>query len=63
MKLEIYRRDDRKWAWRLLTKNGSVVATDGGQGYERRVDCERQARIVLAIGAREAFNTIDIVYV
>lgn len=39
-KLEIYRRVDRKWAWRLRADNGYIVATDGGQGYENKDHCE-----------------------
>lgn len=39
MKLEVYRRADGLWAWRLKAKNGRIIATDGGQGYERRHDC------------------------
>lgn len=46
--LEVYRRKDRRWAWRLVAANGQVVATDGGQGYERRVDARRMAQSILA---------------
>jgi len=35
---ELFRRKDHRWAWRVVADNGKVVATDGGQGYERRVD-------------------------
>ena len=38
--LEMYKRADGKWAWRLRV-NGEIVATDGGQGYENREDCRR----------------------
>lgn len=34
-RLEIYRRPDGRFGWRLWA-NGHVVATDHGQGYERR---------------------------
>lgn len=40
-KLEVYRRDDNRFAWRLIAPNGEIVATDGGQGYENRRDAER----------------------
>jgi uncharacterized protein YegP (UPF0339 family) len=33
---ELYRRTDAKWAWRIKARNGQVVATDGGQGYETK---------------------------
>lgn len=35
---QLYRRSDGRWAWRVVAANGQVVATDGGQGYERRLD-------------------------
>lgn len=45
--LEIYQRTDKRWAWRLRAGNGQIIATDGGQGYERRTDCARVARAVV----------------
>jgi len=39
-----YRRADGRWAWRGIAANGHIVATDGGQGYERRIDAERAHR-------------------
>lgn len=41
MRIEIYRRlrlSGWRWGWRALSANGQVVATDGGQGYSRRID-------------------------
>lgn len=52
MKLEIYQRTDRKWAWRLVAANGRIIATDGGQGYENRAACEEMARAI--VGGRYA---------
>lgn len=43
MKLEIYRREDGKWAWRVRAGNGQIVANDGGQGYEKFDDAQRMA--------------------
>jgi len=37
---ETYRRADGRWGWRLTHRNGNVVAVDGSQGYERRIDAE-----------------------
>ncbi|MFB6220666.1 MAG: DUF1508 domain-containing protein [Halolamina sp.] len=37
---EIYRDADGKWRWRLLHRNGNILA-DGGQGYSRRRDARR----------------------
>lgn len=41
MNVEIYKRSDGKYAWRVVAANGKIVATDGGQGYERRIDAQR----------------------
>lgn len=46
-KLEIYRRTDDRWAWRLIADNGQVIATDGAQGYENRGDCEVVANAIV----------------
>ena len=43
MKLEIYKRTDGKWAWRVRAENGQIVATDGGQGYENQHDAVTMA--------------------
>lgn len=43
---ETYRRADGRFAWRLRADNGAIIATDGGQGYEKRADCERMADAV-----------------
>ncbi|MFL2002028.1 YegP family protein [Microbacterium sp. A1-JK] len=45
--LEVYERADEKWAWRLRAANGQIIATDGGQGYENREDCDRMAKAVV----------------
>ena len=39
-KLEIYRRADRLWDWRLVAENGEIIATSGGQGFTERNDAE-----------------------
>jgi uncharacterized protein YegP (UPF0339 family) len=40
-RIEIYRRKDGKWSWRLLsTANGKKVGGDMAQGYSRRIDCK-----------------------
>lgn len=38
-KIDVYKRTDKKYAWRLLADNGEIVAVDGGQGYENKQDC------------------------
>lgn len=37
----VYQRTDGKWAWRIVADNGQITATDGGQGFSRRIDAER----------------------
>lgn len=39
-RVEIYQREDDRWAWRLVAANGQIIATDGGQGYENRQDLD-----------------------
>ena len=36
--IEVYRREDKRWAWRLRAANKKIIATDGGQGYENKQD-------------------------
>tara|TARA_B100000378_G_scaffold197847_1_gene161396 strand:- start:183 stop:419 length:237 start_codon:yes stop_codon:yes gene_type:complete len=56
--LDVYRRSDGKWAWRLTAPNGNIIATDGSQGYENRGDCESIARGVATGAYRTATLTI-----
>lgn len=44
MKTEVFRRSDGKYAWRMVAGNGRIIATDGGQGYERRIDAISMVR-------------------
>lgn len=39
MNVEIYRREDELYDWRLVADNGDIIATSGGQGYTERNDC------------------------
>ena len=47
MKLEVYKREDGKWAWRVRAGNGQIIATDGGQGYDHLSDAHEMALRVL----------------
>jgi len=38
---EEYQRKDGKWAFRIKSKNGQVVATDGSQGYSNKGSCTK----------------------
>ena len=51
MHVEIFRRDDGKYAWRVVAANHKVVATDGGQGFERRIDAVNIVRTLFGAGA------------
>jgi uncharacterized protein YegP (UPF0339 family) len=58
MKIEIYRRADGKYAWRLKAGNGEIIATDGGQGFENHEDCADSA--ALATGRQSRAEVIDV---
>lgn len=45
--LEIFPRKDGRWAWHVIARNGQIVASDAGQGYENRDDCEQMASRIL----------------
>ena len=51
MKAELYKDADNRWRWRILARNGKVLA-DSGQSYSRRIDCHRGLWIV-ALGRVE----------
>ena len=44
---ELYRRADDKWAFRVKAANGQIVATDGGQSYERKSDARKTLQKVM----------------
>lgn len=50
--LDFYERADGKWAWRAKARNGQIVATDGGQGYENKGDAMDAATLVTGLGLR-----------
>jgi uncharacterized protein YegP (UPF0339 family) len=58
LKIEIYKREDGKWAWRLKAANHEIIATDGGQGFENRDDCAASA--TLATGRLTRTEGIDV---
>lgn len=39
--IETYKRRDGKWDWRCIAPNKNIIATSGGQGYERKDYCEK----------------------
>jgi uncharacterized protein YegP (UPF0339 family) len=47
-RLDVYRRDDGLWGWRLHCATGRVVAQDGGDGYRDRAAAAVTARELLA---------------
>jgi len=45
-RIEVYKRDDGKWAWRLIL-NHNIVATDHSQGYENLSDAQTMAERIV----------------
>lgn len=58
-KLEVYTREDRKWAWRLKADNGFIVATDGGQGYEDKDTCKTLG-IAVVTGVYKGAEVVEV---
>lgn len=52
--LEIYKREDGLFDWRLVAANGEIIATSGGQGYTERNDA-----LEGAVRVAEAFGNLD----
>ena len=48
--IEVYKRTDKKYAWRLRAKNKNIIATDGGQGYENKADAVDMADKIVRKG-------------
>jgi uncharacterized protein YegP (UPF0339 family) len=44
-KFYIYRDAKGEYRWRLRAGNGRIIA-DSGEGYERKIDCERSIELV-----------------
>lgn len=42
MKIVVYRDGVGEWRWRIVARNGRVVA-DSGEGYKRRTACAAMA--------------------
>jgi uncharacterized protein YegP (UPF0339 family) len=45
-RVEIFRREDGTWGWRLRAANGRIVAT-AGEGFTRKWSAKRAARRAL----------------
>ncbi|WP_138413972.1 DUF1508 domain-containing protein [Sinomonas gamaensis] len=55
--LNVYQRPDHNWGWRLISDNGHVIATDGGQGYEHESMAEKMGQQVIAGHYKDAKHT------
>lgn len=55
----VYQRSDGKWAWRVVAANGQITATDGGQGFSRRIDAQRGLDHQVGSGAEDAPHDAD----
>jgi hypothetical protein len=47
-RLDVFRREDGCWGWRLHCVTGRVVAQDGGEGFKDRATAALTARELLA---------------
>lgn len=47
MKIEIFKRSDAKFDFRIVSSNGNILCTSS-QGYENYGDCKRTAQIIKA---------------
>ena len=45
-RLKLYKDRQGFWRWRLLSRNGRIVA-NCGEGYWRKIDCLRIAEAIL----------------
>lgn len=54
--LEIYRRDDDLWDWRVKAPNHEIIATSGGQGFTERNDARESAVRVFGRGFDETWE-------
>jgi uncharacterized protein YegP (UPF0339 family) len=61
MEIEVYRRADGKWAFRVKAANGEVIGTDGGQGYENMADAERTVKMLTGYGERAVVQSFTII--
>lgn len=48
--IEVYERADEKFAWRLRAANQQIIATDGGQGYDKKADAVSMADRIIRKG-------------
>jgi uncharacterized protein YegP (UPF0339 family) len=43
MKVQIYQGKNKKWYWRVVARNGRIIA-DGAQGYASKANVKRAFR-------------------
>jgi len=43
MKLELYKDEEKEWNWRIIARNGRVVAY-GSEGYKKRATMKKTLR-------------------
>ena len=58
MKFEIYKGTDGKWRWRLLARNGRILA-DSGEGYARKAQVTAIVDKVVAAIDSGAYKVIE----
>jgi uncharacterized protein YegP (UPF0339 family) len=55
--VEVFKRTDGRWAWRLRAGNQAIIATDGGQGYENKAEAVSMADRIIR---RCEFSDVEI---
>ena len=56
---EVDKRHDGKWAFRVKAKNGEIVATDGGPGYEGKADAKSTLKKLMSGKYRGKIKELD----
>lgn len=46
--LDVFKRADGQWGWRLISPNGQVIAT-AGEGFTRKWSAKRAGRRVIRL--------------
>ena len=51
MKFKVYRTKNKQWRWRLVARNGKIVA-NAGESYKRVADCMDALALVVGTSHR-----------
>ena len=59
MKFEIYKDKKIQWRWRLVAKNGKIVA-DGGEGYYMKYNVKRAIKAFVKNITVTGYEIVDL---